>query len=75
VSLKLHRPTSEGLVPTPVQEENWRRRLRAARWRPAPLENPEATEVSGASGVLFFGALAVLTFLLIVGGSLIGLWS
>jgi hypothetical protein len=75
VSLKLHRPTSEGLVPTPVQEENWRRRLRASRWSPAPLENPEATEVSGGSGILFFGGLAFLTFLLIVGGSLIGLWS
>jgi len=74
VSLKLHRPTSEGLVPTPVHEENWRRRLRASRWSPAPLENPEATEVSGGSGILLFGGLALLTFLLIVGGSLIGLW-
>ncbi|HEY8168342.1 MAG TPA: hypothetical protein VIF84_06475 [Candidatus Limnocylindrales bacterium] len=74
MSLKLHRPTSEGLVPSPVQEENWRRRLRVSRWRPAPLANPEATEVSPASGVLFFGGLAILTFLIIVGGSLIGLW-
>jgi hypothetical protein len=74
VSLKLHRPTSEGLVPHPVQEENWRRRLRASRWNPAALENPEATEVTGGSGILFFGGLAVLTFLIIVGGSLIGLW-
>jgi hypothetical protein len=75
VSLKLYRPTSEGLVPSPVHEENWRRRLRASRWNPAPLENPEATEVSGGSGILFFGGLALLTFLIIVGGSLIGLWS
>jgi len=73
--LKLYRPTSEGLVPSPVQEQNWRRRLRASRWSPAPLANPEATEVSGGSGILFFGALGLLTFLVIVGGSLIGLWS
>ena len=75
MSLKLFRPTSEGLVPTPVHEENWRRRLRASRWRPAPLANPEAKEVGPAPGILFFGGLAVLTFLIIVGGSLIGLWS
>ena len=75
MSLKLYRPTSEGLEPSPVQEGNWRRRLRASRWDAAPLENPEATEVSPGSGILFFGTLAVVTFLIIVGGSLIGLWS
>lgn len=75
MSLKLYRPTSEGLVPSPVQEQNWRRRLRASRWSPAPLANPEATEVSGGSGILFFGGLGLLTFLIIVGGSLLGLWS
>ena len=57
MSLKLYRPTSEGLAPSPVQEQNWRRRLRASRWSPAPLANPEATEVSGGSGILFFGGL------------------
>jgi len=75
VSLKLYRPPSEGLVPTPVRQDDWRHRLRASRWRPAPLENPEAAEVSGGSGILFFGGLAVLTFIIIVGGSLLGLWS
>jgi hypothetical protein len=54
---------------------NWRRRLRASRWHPAPLENPEAAEVTSGSGILFFGGLAILTFLVIVGGSLMGLWA
>jgi hypothetical protein len=75
VSLKLHRPTPDGLEPNPVQAENWRARLRASRWQPAPLENPEATEVGPGSGILFFGGLGLLTFLIIVAGSLIGLWS
>ncbi len=74
MSLKLYRPTDDGLEPNPVQEGDWRRRLRASRWNPAPLENPEPTEVSAGSGILLFGGLAILTFLVIVGGSLIGLW-
>ena len=75
MSLKLYRPSGDGLEPSPVQPGNWRSRLRASRWRPAALENPEATEVGPGSGILFFGGLAVLTFLIIVGGTLIGLWS
>ena len=74
MSLKLYRPTEGGLAPSPVEEKNWRRRLHASRWNPAPLANPEATEVGPASGVLLFGGLAVLTFVVLVGGYLIGLW-
>jgi hypothetical protein len=74
VSLKLYRPTDDGLEPSPEREGDWRRRLRASRWHPAPLENPEANEVNAASGILLFGGLAILTFLIIVGGSVIGLW-
>lgn len=74
MSLKLYRPTDDGLEPNPVQGGDWRRRLRASRWNPAPLANPEPTEVSAGSGILLFGGLAILTFLVIVGGSLIGLW-
>ena len=74
MSLKLYRPVPGGLRPSPVEQRNWRGRLRSRRWAPAPLENPERQPVRPLGGVLFFGALAVLTFVLLVFGYGTGFW-
>ena len=68
MSLKLYRPTPEGLEPSPVQHEDWRPACGSRRWSPAPLANPEMAETSPLMGVLFFVGLAILTFALIVMG-------
>ena len=75
MSLKLYRPVEGGLEPRPVQPRDWRTRLRAARWSPARLANPEATLTSPLQGVLFFGGLAALTLILLLLGYLTGFWS
>jgi hypothetical protein len=75
MSLKLYRPVPGGLEPNPDADRNWRRRLRSRRWRAARLDNPEALEASPYGAVLLFGSLAVLTFVVLVFGYGIGLWS
>ena len=74
MSLKLYRPSRGGLEPTPVEQRNWRRRLRSPRWRAAPLENPEGRATSPVGAVAFFGALALLTFVVLVLGYGTGFW-
>ena len=75
MSLKLYRPVPGGVRPSPVEQRNWRARLRSRRWRAAPLENPEREGLRPISGVIFFGGLAVLTFVLLVVGYTTGFWS
>lgn len=74
MSLKLYRPSRGGLEPSPVITRDWRRKLRSRRWRPAALENPEARLTTPLQAVLFFGALALLTFLVLVIGYGTGFW-
>ncbi|MBA3777724.1 MAG: hypothetical protein H0X16_00170 [Chloroflexi bacterium] len=74
MSLKLYRPGRDGLEPAPVEQRSWRRRLRSPRWRAAALTNPEAQPTSPLAGVVFFGALALLTFVLLVAGYGTGFW-
>lgn len=74
MSLKLYRPAPGGLEPRPAGARDWRRRLRSPRWKPASLENPEARLTSPIQAVLFFGGLAVATFVLIVLGYGTGFW-
>ena len=74
MSLKLYRPVPGGLKQHPVEQKNWRGRLRSRRWRASPLENPEARAVRPISGLIFFGALAVLTFVALVLGYGTGFW-
>jgi hypothetical protein len=74
VSLKLYRPTPGGLEPRAPDQGDWRRRLRARRWKAASLENPEGRPTSPILGGLFFLGLAVLTFLLLVLGYGTGFW-
>ncbi len=74
MSLKLYRRAPGGLKPAPVETRNWRRRLRSRRWQVAPLENPEGHAVGPLHGIVFFGGLAVLTFILLVLGYGTGFW-
>jgi hypothetical protein len=74
MSLKLYRPVPGGLEPSPVEDRDWRRRLRSPRWSAAPLANPEAQEASPLGAVLLFGGLAAVTFVLLVLGYATGFW-
>ncbi len=75
MSLKLYRPTPDGLEPNPVELRTWRSRLRSRRWNPAPLTNPEIKPTSARVGVLFWLILAALTFAVIVFGYGLGIWT
>ena len=74
MSLKLYRPSPDGLEPNPVEVKTWRSRLRSRRWKPAPLENPELAPTSQRLAVLFWLALALLTFVTVLVGYGVGLW-
>ena len=68
MSLKLYRPSPDGLEPNPVEQRTWRTRLRSRRWNPAPLSNPEMKPTSSKLAVLFWAFLAALTFVVILAG-------
>ncbi len=74
MSLKLYRPVPGGLKPGPSEPGDWRRRLRSRRWRVARLHNAERDPVGPLGGILFFGGLALLTFILLVLGYGTGFW-
>lgn len=74
MSLKLYRPSPDGLEPNPVEQRTWRSRLVSRRWRPAPLANTELEPTSYRVAVLFWVGLAVLTFVILVVGYGLGIW-
>lgn len=74
MSLKLYRPTPDGLQPNPVELRTWRSRLVSRRWRPAKLENVELQPTSSRLAVLFWLSLAALTFVLLLVGYGVGFW-
>jgi len=74
VSLKLYRPGPDGLEPNPAAQRSWRGRLGSRRWAPAPLENVEQQPTSSRAAVIFWLALAALTFVLLVVGYGTGFW-
>ena len=83
MSLQLHRPDAEGgLEPRPVTPEDWQDQLRSPRWgtglrrgRLPELRNTEMNPTSRFRSVLFWVALAALTFVLLVAGYGSGFWS
>jgi hypothetical protein len=75
MSLRLYRPSPDGLEPSPVEVRTWRSRLRSRRWRPAPLDNPEIEPTSYRMAVLFWAGLALLTFVALIFGYGVGIWS
>lgn len=82
MSLQLHRPDGRGGIERrTVRGDAWRKTLRSPRWGSAlkggqlpDLNNPEMNPTSTARSILFWVALAALTFVLLVGGYTVGLW-
>ena len=76
MSLQLHRPDGKGgLEVRPVTDQNWRNQLKSSRWGASlkggtlpELKNPEMQPTSTLRSVLFWVALAALTFAIIVVG-------
>jgi len=75
MSLKLYRPTPQGLEPNPVEVRTWRSRLVSRRWQPAALDNVEQEPTSSRMAVAFWLVLAVATFVLLLVGYGTGFWS
>jgi hypothetical protein len=74
MSLKLYRPSPDGLEPNPVELRTWRSRLRSRRWNAAPLSNPELKPTSNRLAVLFWLILAALTFVGLLVGYGLNIW-
>jgi hypothetical protein len=74
LSLKLYRPTPNGLEPNPVEQRTWRSRLGSRRWHPAALENRDQAPTSSRMAVMFWLVLAVATFVLLLVGYGTGFW-
>jgi hypothetical protein len=83
MTLQLHKPDGEGgLEPRAVVEPDWRGQLQSPRWGTAlgrrrlpDLKNPEMNPTSRLSSVLFWLGLGALTFLVLVVGYTVGIWS
>ena len=75
MSLKLYRPGPDGLEPNPVEQRTWRSNLRSRRWKPGELANTEMQPTSSRAGVLFWIGLAALTFVIIVVGYGLNIWT
>jgi hypothetical protein len=82
MSLQLHRPDGKGgLEVRTAPDKDWRTSLRSTRWgaalkgRTLPgLTNPEMNPTSTGRAVMFWVALAVLTFVLVLAGYGTGFW-
>ena len=82
MTLQLHRPDGQGgLEPRTVRDQNWRNQLRSRRWgsrlRGNTLPDLQSTEMNPTStlrSVLFWVALGVLTFVVLVAGYGTGFW-
>jgi hypothetical protein len=74
MSLKLYRPSPDGLEPNPVELRTWRSRLRSRRWNAAPLSNPELAPTSSRVAVLFWVGLATFTFVILLLGYGLNIW-
>ncbi|MDA8202394.1 MAG: hypothetical protein M0Z49_06495 [Chloroflexi bacterium] len=72
--LKLYRPGPEGLEPSGDANRDYRTQLRSGRWRLPPLANPEARPLDTLSGLLFFGSLLLLSFVILLVGYGVGFW-
>jgi len=82
MTLQLHRPDGKGaLEPRAVEDQDWRNQLRSPRWgrglgsgRLPRLANTEMNPTSRTRSVVFWGGLALLTFVLLVIGYGTGFW-
>jgi hypothetical protein len=83
MTLQLHKPDGQGgLEKRAAQDVDWRRQLRSPRWgsqigrrkRMPGLANTEMNPTSSARSVVFWLALAGLTFVLLIAGYGTGFW-
>jgi hypothetical protein len=82
MSLQLHRPDGEGGFEVRTgNDPAWRESLRSSRWGASlkggklpELANPEMNPTSAARSVVFWVALAAITFLIVMAGYGLGLW-
>jgi hypothetical protein len=82
MSLQLHKPDGRGgIEPRTVEQQDWRRQLRSARWgsglrggRLPKLRNPEMNPTMTGLAVLFWLGLGFVTFVLLVLGYGTGFW-
>jgi hypothetical protein len=82
MSLQLHRPDGKGgLEVRPATDENWRNQLRSTRWGASlkggklpALSNAEMNPTSAVRSALFWTALGLVTFAIIVAGYALNLW-
>ena len=82
MSLQLHQPDGRGgIEPRTVNDPNWRRQLRSPRWGSARKDgqlpehpNVEMNPTSTGVAVVFWLALGILTFALLVAGYGTGFW-
>jgi hypothetical protein len=82
VSLELHRPDGRGgLEPRQAADRDWRNQLRSSRWgedmpgrRLSRMKNTEMDPTGLGRSVLFWVALAALTFAVLVVGYGTGFW-
>ncbi len=76
MTLQLHRPDGQGgLTKRTDAPKDWRSELRSPRWRPARLANTEMNPTRASVAVLFWLALGILTFVLLVAGYGSGFWA
>ena len=83
MSLQLHRPDGKGgLEVRTVADRDWRNQLQSPRWgrslrkgRLPKLANPTMEPTSSLISVLFWLGLGVATFLIVVLGYTVGLWT
>lgn len=75
MTLQLHRPDGQGgLEPQTETPKDWRDQLESPRWNASPLKNTEMNPTRTRVSVLFWGALAALTFVLLLIGYGTGFW-
>jgi hypothetical protein len=82
MSLQLHRPDGKGgLEKRTAQPEDWRTQLRSPRWGSAlnggrlpKLANSEMNPTSTRMSIVFWAALAGLTFVTLLAGYGVGFW-
>jgi hypothetical protein len=83
MTLQLHKPDGRGgLEKRTAQDVDWRHQLRSPRWgsqigrrkRMPGLANTEMNPTSSARSVVFWIALAGLTFVLLIAGYGTGFW-
>ena len=82
MTLQLHERDEEGELKARPSEPDWQAQLRSPRWggglrrkRLPDLKNPEMNPTSRFRSALFWGALALATFVILVLGYGTGFWN